>query len=51
MVKPDKSDRDAAQNKLCEKPCSQELLREVMNGDVPADQYVERMLDHLERTK
>ncbi|MEL6100395.1 MAG: hypothetical protein AAFR68_03670 [Pseudomonadota bacterium] len=51
MVKPGKPDNDETQSKLCDKPCSQELLREVMNGDVPADQYVERMLDHLERTK
>ncbi|MEM8654340.1 MAG: hypothetical protein AAGF36_06305 [Pseudomonadota bacterium] len=51
MVKPGKPDHDKAQSKRSETPCGQELLREVMNGDVPADQYVERMLDHLERTK
>ncbi len=36
--------------KCIEKPCCQALLQEVMEGAVPADQYVERMLDHLERT-
>ena len=51
MVRTDKTDREKTQSKRFETPCSQELLREVMNGDVPADQYVERMLDHLERTK
>ena len=49
MGKKDKPDRRKAHSTCCEKPCCQELLQDVMSGAVPADQYVERLLDHLER--
>ena len=49
MAKKHVSDR-AKMEKCCEKPCCQELLQEALAGAVPADQYLERMLDHLERT-
>jgi len=49
MAKPKRTD-NTQPLKCYEKPCCQTLLQEVMEGAVPADQYVERMLDHLERT-
>ncbi|WP_299154477.1 hypothetical protein [uncultured Tateyamaria sp.] len=36
--------------KRCERDWRRELLQEAMMGAVPADQCLERMLDHLERT-
>lgn len=50
MAKQDKPHRKKADAPCDDPRCRHELLQEVMHGTVPADQYVERMLDHLERT-
>ena len=49
MVKTERQDR-AVIGGCSEKTCCQELLQEAIGGAVPADQFLERMLDYLERT-
>ena len=51
MTRHKQPDPEKAHNAQPDRPCCQEMLQDVMSGAVPADQYVERMLDHLERMK
>ena len=49
MAKFDANDR-AHLRRCSAKTCCQELLQDAIGGAVPVDQYLERMLDHLERS-